>query len=155
MSIFGPPKERKTQLFFRDDNRFHFVKRELKYSSLIEVKNTVMLNGWPQFYSNQFYFGGYKNIPADSVTLGYSRDIILDPFDKIPKGSAANEKPKPKDSLSLKNWIARVATNQRQTYQVQRKNALKEDAVNYALIAVLVIMIFGWIIRFVSLAGNG
>ena len=146
--MFGPPIEKITQLYFRDDNRFQFVKRRLEYSCLVERKGDLMLRAWKHFYGNQLSFRGYKKISAGAVTLGFARDIILDPFDKITKGEAVSEKPKAKDRIGLKKWIAQIATNQRQVYQTQRKNTVKEDVINYALVGVLVIMIFGWIIRF-------
>ncbi len=150
MGLFSTTKEMRTQLFFRDDNKFQFIKREVKYSCLIESKGEELIRAWKHFYCNQFYFPGYKNIPADNVTLGFTRDIILDPFNKIPTGESTNEKPKLKDSISLKKWIGRVATNQRHIYMTKRKSTIKEDIINHVLLAVLVVMIFGWVIRFAS-----
>ena len=150
MSIFGPPKEQKTQLYFREDNKFQFVRRRLEYSCLVERKGDLMLRGWKHFYGNQLFFPGYKKISADAVTLGFARDIILDPFDKIPKGDAVSEKPKAKDRPQLKKWIAQIAENQRHVYRSKRKNAAKEDLINNVLVGVIVVMIAGWIIRFAS-----
>lgn len=150
MGIFTSSREMKTQLYFRDDNKFQFIRRRVEFSCLLEKKGEEILRGWKHFYSNQFFFPGYKNMAADTVTLGFARDIILDPFDKIPKGEALNEKPRAKDLLGLKKWIARIATNQRHIYQVKRKSTIREDIINHVLIGVLVLMIVAWIIRFLS-----
>jgi len=141
-------KEKKTQLYFRDDNKFQFIKREVAYSCLVEREKGVLIRAWKHFYGSQLFFPGYKNMSADSVTLGFSRDIILDPFNKIPTGESVGEKPNIKDKLSLVKWIAKIAENQRQTYRSKRKSTRKEDVINHALVGVLVIMILAWGIKF-------
>ena len=146
MNITG--KEKKTQLYFRDDNRFQFIKRELAYSCLVERREGKLKRAWKHFYGSQLFFPGYKNMTADSVTLGFARDIILDPFNKIPIGESVGEKPKIKDTTSLGKWIAKIAENQRHTYRSKRKSQRKEDMVNWALITVLIIMAVVWGIRF-------
>lgn len=146
MGIFS--KEQKTQLYFRDDNKFQFQKREVAYSCLVERQKGALKRAWKHFYGAQFFFPGYKNISGDSVTLGFSRDIILDPFNKIPSGEEVGEKPKVKDKLSLKKWIAKIAENQRNTYRSKRKSTVKDDIINWALIVVLFFMTLGWLIAF-------
>jgi len=115
-------KECKTQLYFQDDNKFRFIKRQLEYSCLVEKSKGELIRAWKHFFGNQLYFPGYKNISADTVTLGFARDIILDPFNKVPTGEAVSEKPKAKDAQGLKKWIAKVAENQRHIYR--SKNGL-------------------------------
>lgn len=147
MGVFT--KERKTQLFFRDDNKFSFIKRDLLYSCLIEKSGNALIKGWKHFYCNQFFFPGYKKISADAVTLGFSRDIILDPFNKIPAGESASEKPKD-NKESLSKWIAKVATNQRHIYQTKRQSTAKDDMINWALVGVIIVMIIGWLISYLT-----
>ena len=143
-------KEKKTQLYFRDDNKFQFIKRELAYSCLVERKDGTLKRAWKHFFGAQLFFPGYKNMSADSVILGFSRDIILDPFDKIPVGESVGEKPGKKDKLSLRNWIAMIAENQRHTYRSKRKGTQKEDIINLALVGILVLMVIGWIFKFAT-----
>lgn len=149
MGLFDK-KEYKMQLYFQDDDKFRFINRLVEYSCLVVKTKGNLMRGWKHFFGNQFYFLGYKSIPAGTVTLGFARDIILDPFNKVPIGEAVNEKPKAKDAISLKNWIAKMAENQRHIYRSQRKNTLKEDFINYCLIVVLVIMIVVWAISFLK-----
>lgn len=143
-------KEKKTQLYFRDDNKFIFIKRELAFSCLVEKTGDVLKRGWKHFFGAQLFFPGYKNMSADSVTLGFARDIILDPFNKVPTGESVSEKPKARDDTSLKKWIAKIAENQRHTYRAKRKSTQKEDMINISLTVVLIIMVLGWVIRFSS-----
>ena len=146
MNLTG--KERKTQLYFRDDNKFHFVKRLLEYSCLVEKKGDELKRGWKHFYGNQFFFSGYKRMSADSVTLGFARDIILDPFNKIQIGDSVGEKPDLKDKTSLKKWIAKIAENQRHTFRSKRQVSRTTDIINFTLSCVLLIMILVWAITF-------
>ena len=146
MNLTG--KERKTQLYFRDDNKFHFVKRLLEYSCLVEKKGDELKRGWKHFYGNQFFFPGYKRLSADSVTLGFARDIILDPFNKIQIGDSVGEKPDLKDKTSLKKWIAKIAENQRHTFRSKRQVSRTTDVINWTLSGVLLIMILVWAITF-------
>jgi len=149
MGIFGPSKEYKTQLYFEDDNKFRFVRREVEFSCLVEKERNELKRGWKHFFGNQFIFPGYKGISADTVTLGFARDIILDPFNKVPIGETQSDKPNAKDISSLKKWIAQIAENQRHTYRGKRKSTFKEDFVNYCLMGVLVLMVIAWLFSFV------
>lgn len=148
MNIFQ--KERRTHLFFRDDNKFQFIKRELGFSCLLEKAGDVLKRGWKHFYGNQLFFPGYKRISADTVTLGFARDIILDPFNKIPTGAEVGEKPDLKDKPSLKKWIAKIAENQRHTYRSKRQVSRTTDIINWSLAIVLFIMIVSWAITFLK-----
>ena len=139
-------KEYKTQLYFQDDNKFRFTRRQVEYSCLVEKQKGNLVRAWKHFFGNQFYFPGYRGISADTVTLGFNRDIILDPFNKIPTGEAVSEKPK--DALGLKKWIAKIAENQRHIYRTLRKSTFKEDFINWSLMGVLVVMILMWAISF-------
>ena len=149
MGVFDN-KEYKTQLYFQDDNKFRFIKRQLEYSCLVEKSKGELLRAWKHFYGNQLYFPGYKSISADTVTLGFARDIILDPFNKIPIGESVSEKPKAKDSNIIKKWLAKIATNQRHVYSSTRKSTIKEDSVNWALVAILILMTLGWMLSFMK-----
>ena len=142
-------KERKTQLYFRDDNKFSFIKRDLLYSCLVERSGDTLKKAWKHFYCNQLFFPGYKKISADAITLGFVRDIILDPFNKIPTGEETTEKPKDNKG-SLKSWIAKVATNQRHIFQTKRQQNSKEDIVNWVLVGVIVIQVLGWLAGFLT-----
>ena len=146
MAILGK-KEYKTQLYFQDDNKFKFIKRQVEYSCLVEKVKGNLVRGWKHFFGNQFYFSGYRSLSADTITLGFARDIILDPFNKIRTGEAVSEKPKADDS-SLKKWIAKIAENQRHIYRTLRKSTFKEDFVNWSLMGVLVIMVLMWALSF-------
>ena len=147
MSILGN-KEYKTQLYFQDDDKFRFVRRLVEYSCLVEKAKGNLVRGWKHFFGNQYYFSGYKSISAGTITLGFARDIILDPFNKIPEGDAVSEKPKSKDAAGLKKWIAKIAENQRHLYRTLRKSTLKEDFINWSLMGILIIMVLLWALSY-------
>ncbi len=139
--------EKKTQLYFKDDNKFVFRKLELSYSCLLEKKGDKIVRAWRHSYGGQYDFPGYKNMTADTVTLGFARDIFLDPHKKIPTTDDISGKPtKAKDKIAL--WIAAIATIQRQIYRSQKKGNSTADYINLALIAVIILEIIGWLIRF-------
>jgi hypothetical protein len=140
--------EQKTHLYFYDDNSFEFIKRELKFQSLVVMVGEELKKAWKHFYSNQIPFAGYKNIPADMITLGFSRDIILDPFDKVPEGTGTMQKPNLKDKTSMDKWITNQAENQRHIYRAKRAPQVWTNRITWALICVLVIMVMLWAIAF-------
>jgi hypothetical protein len=149
MGLITPNVERKTQLYFRDDNKFQFIKRDLRFSCLVERKGDAIKKGWKHFYGCQLPFPGYKGISPDMVTLGFSRDIILDPFDKVPKGAGMGNKPDLKTKDSLIQWIAKIAENQRHTYRAKRESASTADKIVYTEIGVIFIMVLFWGIAFI------
>ncbi|MFC2060612.1 hypothetical protein ACFLTZ_05965 [Chloroflexota bacterium] len=142
--------ERKTQIYFRDNHKFRFRKLFLDYSSLLEKDRGELKRGWRHTFAGEYYFPGHKGMTADSVTLGFARDIFLDPHDKVPvRDSDTSGKP---GLDNVAKWIARIATNQRQIYMPAGNKQTVSDAINIGLLGVLVLMVVGWLIRF---AGGG
>lgn len=139
--------EKKTQLFFREDNKFLFRKLPLEYSCLLEKKGDLIQAGYWHTYAGQYAFLGYKNMSADTVTLGFSRDIFLDPHNKIPVSVDVNGKPA-KDKVGP--WIAKVATMMRQIWRSKPNQTTLGDYVNYALMGVIALMAIGWLISFTT-----
>jgi hypothetical protein len=85
MGMFGEPIEKSLQLYFRDDGRFIFRFLELLETIMVERnKEKAIIRGWKHIFGNQFPFVGYKNIPSGKVTLGFNRDVILDPYKLVP-----------------------------------------------------------------------
>ncbi len=120
----------------------------MESSCLVEKSKGELVRGWKHFFGNQYYFAGYKGISAGTITLGFARDIILDPFNKIPTGDTVSEKPKSKDASGLKKWISKIAENQRHIYRTQRKSTFKEDFINWCLMGVLAVMVLMWGLSF-------
>jgi len=72
--------EKRTQLLYRDDGKLEFRKLPVQDGFLVVKTGDDVKQGWLHYHTNQFSFKGYKNIPADMVTLSSSRDIVLDDF---------------------------------------------------------------------------
>lgn len=150
MGILEGKKQVKTQLYFRDDHKFQFIKRPLENTCLVERNKGELYMAWKHFFSNQYFFPGYKSISADNITISCGRDIILDPFKKVPLGEQVSQKPNPDSNESIKRWIAKIAENQRHIYKTERKSTLKDDVINYCLIGVLGIMAIAWLIGYAA-----
>lgn len=149
MGLFTAKKERKLQLYFRDDNKFEFKTRLLEFSSLIEKDGEAIIKGWKHFYACELPFGGYKKLHSNMITLGFGRDIILDPFNKVPVGEKLNEKPA-NNVDSLNKWIAKIAENQRHIYRTKRKSTLITNRIIWTEIGVIFVMLIVWAIRFAT-----
>ena|SRR3990172_7909042 len=134
-SKLGIGKERRTQLFFRDDGKFVFRRLPIEDTVLEQKVNGEVKSCWKHFFQLQFPFQGYKNIGADMVTLGYARDIILDPFGILPAG----EKPIPGHRLD-KEWITEVAETQRYKHQNKPQKTLLTDSVTVVMLVIDVIL---------------
>ena len=147
MAVLTSNEGKKTQLYFRGDRKFQFIKRPLKYSSLLEEKDGKIVRAWKHFYSAEIHFSGYKNISGDSVTLSFAQDIILDPFNKVKVGESTNEKPRP-GSQDLTKWIAKIATNMRHLYSAKRESRTAADLLFWLIAGIDVIMAIGWAIRY-------
>ena len=142
-NILGVGRERRTQLFFRDDGKFTFRKLPIQDTVLEEKINGEIKNCWKHFFQLQFPFGGYKGIGADMVTLGYARDIILDPYSIVP----AQDKPVAGRRLD-KDWITEVAETQRYKAQNRPHKTLLMDSLTIVLMVVVVILALciGWVV---------
>lgn len=147
--------ERKTQLYFRDDNKFQFIKRELKYSCLLEKSNGAIKRAWRHSYNGMYSFPGYKNISADTITLGFARDIFLDPHNKIPETTDTSGKPrKDSNNEAIKKWIAQIGENMRHIYRAKRQSTTMADYINFSLIGINVLLVIGWLVRFAFTRGS-
>lgn len=149
MALFAG-KEKKLQLYFGDDNTFSFIKRVLGFTCLLEKTGEKLTRAWKHFYSNQIPFPGYKKMPAGHVMLAFSRDIILDPFDKIPKGESINQKPL-SGKENIKKWIAQIAENQRHIFRAKRETHLWTSRLTWGFLGVLFVMVLIWAIAFLKL----
>lgn len=138
MNIFGAPKERRTQLFFRDDGKFIFRKLFIEDTFLVEKKDKEIIKGWKHFYKLQFPFPGYKGIPADMVSLGYDRDIVLDPYNIVDQ----KEKPDKLKRINANSWITDVAEGQRYKHQIKPGSMLLLDKITVFIgVATLIIVL--------------
>jgi len=119
--FMGSSKESKTQLMFYDDGSFEFKRRLFQDTCLIEKKDETIVKAWKHFYGTDLRFDGYRGcFKADMVALGFDRDFILDPFDRVPVSITPNAgKPDNRDEAKIKAWTAQVAEAQR--YKVMNK----------------------------------
>lgn len=137
-NILGPPKEKRTQLHFRDDGKFTFRKLLIMDTFLVEKYKDDIIKGWKHFYKLQFPFAGLKGISADMVTLGFDRDIILDPYGIVDE----KEKPNKNRKINDNPWITEVADGQRYKAQNNPGNMLMLDKITVFLgVATLLIVL--------------
>lgn len=105
MNILGTPKEKRTQLYFRDDGSFIFRKLEIEDAFLVEKIGGEITKAWIMRYKLLTNFDGYGNIGADMVTISFARDIVLDPFKRL------NDSEKPDKGTDLvKDFVSKIAT---------------------------------------------
>lgn len=123
MNLFGLAKEKRTQLYFRDDGTFIFRKLDIEDGFLVE-KNAQkdIVKVWMMRYKLLSSFDGYKGIGADMVTLSFARDIVLDPFNQLNEG----EKPDKGDSL-IKSFVTKIATAKCYKHEQTAKGSLFID----------------------------
>lgn len=131
-------REFRTQLYFYDDLSFEFIKRPVEASCLVEKKGEQIIRAWKDFYGTLFTFPGYKNMKPAHVSLGYSRDIILDPFNRVPTGESTTQKPA-SNAASVKAWIAKVAENQRHLIRGKRKSNTIAEYAQMAMIGLIIL----------------
>ena len=148
MGFFDSKKQLKTELYFKDNRNFVFKKRELYNSCLVERgTENKLVRASKHFFSCEIPFPGYKKIPADMVVLGFSRDIILDPFNKVPQGTELNSKPQ-KEKNAVKAWIAKIAENQRHIYRAKRETNVWTNRLTWIFIGIVIVELFVWAFAF-------
>jgi len=105
LNLLGTPKERRTQLYFRDDGCFIFRKLDIEDAFLVEKENKEIIKAWMMKYKLLKRFDGFKGIGADMITLSFARDIILDPF-----GQLKDSEQPTKGSDLIKDFVTKIAT---------------------------------------------
>jgi hypothetical protein len=111
----------------------------------VRKKGDQLVEGWEHHYNNQFAFNGYKDIPADMVTINSARDVVFDPFNIVDPG----EKPDKTGRLNQPH-IASIATSAIYAAQKQKPKGLLMDKFSLGLIIVLVLMGLAFFIRMVA-----
>lgn len=140
-NLLGQGTEKRTQLYIHDDGSFEFRKLEFAETCLVEKRDSVVTKAWKHFYSSELPFNGYKNMHADMVTLGFDRDFILDPFDKVPiTDNPASGKPRRTEG-EIRHWTSQVAESQR--YKVMNKpgSSLLVNKITIFLGVTLILMV--------------
>lgn len=138
LNALGTPKEKRTQLRFRDDGKFTFRKMFIEDTFLVEKIKDIIIKGWKHFYKLQFPFPGGEGIPADMVTLAFDRDIILDPYNILDE----KEKPSRNRNINDNPWITEVAEGQRYKAQNKPKTMLLVEKITMFIgIATLIVVI--------------
>ena len=138
MKIFGPPKERRTQLYFRDDGGFIFRKLDIEDAFLVEKQNKEITKAWMMRYKLLKVFNGFKKIGADMVTISFARDIVFDPFNQL----ATSEKPERGASLT-KDFVRKIAEAKCYTHEQKAKGSLLIDKLVLFLGFTMVLLALG------------
>jgi len=149
LNLLGIGMEKGTQLYFRDDGKFHFRQLRIEDTVLKEIKDGIVVRAWKHFFQTLFPFEGYKGIKADRVTLGYSRDIILDPLNMIPEDDKptkhSNLNPRTETRL-VKAYITDVAETQLYKVQSKPEKHLLMDIITGVIGVSLVVIVFAILI---------
>jgi hypothetical protein len=123
-NLMASTKEKRTMLYFKENGHFKFEKKEVEDSFLLEKKNGRVTRAWEDLRSLHLPFAGWKGIPRDEVALQHSRDVLFDPFDRMP----ANDRPmiyvsKKLETRGLTAWISDIT--QTQQYKRQEESSKK------------------------------
>ena len=139
---------KRTQLLFYDDRSFEFIRRPIENECVVQKDGPKLERGWVDVFAVLKAFGGFKKIPSNMLLLSYERDILLDFFNQMPKGTGPNAKPDLKLTDSLQKWIARVAENQRGIYANKFKKKGFTDWIQWTGIGVVTMESLLVLIRF-------
>ena len=129
MNIFGTPKEKRTQLYFRDDGGFLFRKLDIVDTFLCEKNGAgEVLKAWMMRYKLLKRFNGFGNVGADMVTISYARDIVFDPFSEL----SDKEKPE-KGKKLIKDFIKKIAEAKCYQHERTAKGSTFTDTITLCL----------------------
>ena len=137
MNLTGIPKERRTQLFIRDDGTFIFRKLDVENTFLVskDASNQVVESAWLMPYKLLKRFDGYKNIGADMVTLSYGRDIVLDLFNQL------GDREKPNKGADIrKEFVRKIAQATFYKHVRKAKGSLFMEKVTMYLGVILILL---------------
>ena len=138
VSRFFLGKEKSMMLYFREDRKFKFEKKEVDDTFLVERRNGRAIRAWAKYYALLLPFTGYKGIPADEVTIGFARDVVFDPWDLLD----ARQKPETTKLMGQeKPWVRDVAVNQ---FHKRRDESAKKMALTtqVALLGTATVLMF-------------
>lgn len=101
--------EVKHQLFAYDaDNSLEFRRLRIEMSHMVEDRDGKPFAAFWHKFKNEYWFPGYKNIPAGYITPGFERDTVLQVHDNI---FQEDELPYTKDGKLDSGPISEIARN--------------------------------------------
>lgn|SRR3990172_7475186 len=145
MGIFSKnTRNTRRQTYFFDDGSFQTRSLLVEHGCLVIKKDNRVMQAWRHFYRAEIPYSGSKGIPPGQVTLGYSRDIILDPFDRVSKSKDAERgKPISRDPKDVKAYIAQIAEETRYRESIKGGSMLHLNKIILGLIAIDVLVLIG------------
>jgi len=139
LNIWGIPKEKRTQLYFRDDGNFIFRKLDIEDGFLVEKnKQGEVIKAWMMRYKLLKRFDGYGSIGADMVTVSFARDIVFDPFDQLKD----SEKPD-KGANLIKDFVRKIAEAKCYRHEMTAKGSLLAEKIVVFMGATMVLLALG------------
>jgi hypothetical protein len=127
-------------LYFREDDKLKFEKKEVEDTFLVERRNGRAVRAWAMYYQLLLPFTGYKGIPQDEVTVAFARDIVFDPFNILPD-EVKPQAGKLSSEQVEKPWIRDVSTSQ---FHKRRDESSKKMALTtqVALLGTATVLMF-------------
>lgn len=145
MKLFhlGPPEEKRTQLYFRDDGGFLFRKLLVEDTFLVEKTNAQETNkAWMMRYKLLKRFDGFKNIGADMVTISYARDIVFDPFRQLNQSEKLE-----KGKQLVKGFVKKIAEAKCYQHERSAKGSLFAEKIMLYLGICIVVLALAFAIK--------
>ena len=133
-------KQKRTQLYFRDDGQFQFRRLDIEDGFLVEKEQDAVVKAWLLFYKLQKRFRGYGKMGSDMVTMSFDRDIVLDPFGEL------NDAEKPERGNNLKkSFVKNIAEAKCYRHEHSKKpGTLMDKLVMFMGIAIILeVLIIG------------
>ena len=145
MGLFSGNVEHKTQLYFHDDGSFQFRNLQVEEACLVEKEEGKFIKAWKHFHGGQLRFDGRKGVfGAAMVSLGFDRDVILDPFNRVPVLETPGGKPAKTDT-SIRKWLALIGESQRHKIMSKPTNMLLIEKITIILGVLDILMLLGYL----------
>jgi len=141
MTVGTPSKSEGLQILFKDNRSVKFRMLPIEHTCLCEKNGDKTIRGWKHYYKNQYLHSGYAGLPVGKATISFDRDIVLNIHGVL----SAEELPEKGGDIKQHKDIG---TSRIRQIAATPFISQGQERINSVLSAVLVIMVFGWMIGF-------
>jgi hypothetical protein len=137
------PTEKKMQLYFNDDDSMIIRRLEIDATVLIERVKGVIVAAFKHFYKLEYDFEGYSKIPPGKLSLGFSRDVVLDLFNNLDEQKDGITKGKQMN----RPWITEISKNSFYKIKQQKANSFFMDKFTTACVIIVAAEAIGILLK--------
>ena len=156
MGIFAKSSQGQVRQFIaHDDHSLAIRNLPVDEGFVVEKKDGKTVAAWLHFHEQDIECTGYKGVPPGEIVLSCARDILWDPYDRVPDSeNPTTGKPIDAGFRTMQDYSRKVAQSQQDRIDIKGGTTTIMDKIVWMLGALDAVMLIGLIvIKYIMVKG--